>query len=64
MTREAAIQATQQAHRNYAKRQVTWFRREADVFWLDGFGDDNAVEFRAVALVDRALSAQADKQPL
>src|SRR5450755_317601 len=35
-----AIAAAQQGHRNYAKRQMTWFRREPDVTWLEGFGDD------------------------
>jgi tRNA dimethylallyltransferase len=28
----------------YAKRQMTWFRREPDVQWFEGFGDDDAVE--------------------
>lgn len=41
---DAAIAAAQQAHRNYAKRQMTWFRREPDVIWLEGFGDDPAVQ--------------------
>ena len=49
--RESAIAAAQQAHRNYAKRQMTWFRREPDVHWLRGFGDDSEVQARAVALV-------------
>jgi tRNA dimethylallyltransferase len=40
LTREQALQAAQQAHRNYAKRQLTWFRREPEVNWLNGFGDD------------------------
>jgi len=31
VSREAAIAAAQQAHRNYAKRQMTWFRREPQV---------------------------------
>ena len=31
LTREQAVQAAQQAHRNYAKRQMTWFRRESEV---------------------------------
>jgi len=39
----AAVAATQQGHRNYAKRQATWFRREPDVHWLEGFGDDPRV---------------------
>lgn len=44
LTREQAIQAAQQAHRNYAKRQMTWFRREPDVTWLKGFGDDPQIQ--------------------
>ena len=31
--------AIQQATRRYAKRQLTWFRREREVHWLAGFGD-------------------------
>ena len=47
---QTAVQAAQQAHRNYAKRQMTWFRREPEVVWLDGFGDDPAIQQRAAAL--------------
>jgi tRNA dimethylallyltransferase len=36
---EDAIAAAQQGHRNYAKRQLTWFRREPDVHWIENFGD-------------------------
>ena len=49
--RESAIAAAQQAHRNYAKRQMTWFRREPGVHWLLGFGDDPQIQARALALV-------------
>ena len=49
--RESAIAAAQQAHRNYAKRQMTWFRREPDVHWLRGFGDESELQAQAVALV-------------
>src|SRR4029077_3518651 len=51
ITREQALQAAQQAHRNYAKRQMTWFRREPDVHWLRGFGDDAEIQKEAAALV-------------
>jgi tRNA dimethylallyltransferase len=40
ITLDAARAAIQQATRNYAKRQFTWFRRETNVRWLAGFGDD------------------------
>jgi len=36
----ACVAAIQQATRRYAKRQVTWFRREPGVKWFEGFGDD------------------------
>ncbi len=51
LTREQAILAAQQAHRNYAKRQMTWFRREPDVQWLSGFGDDENVQSHAIRRV-------------
>jgi tRNA dimethylallyltransferase len=41
LTLEAAVEATRQGHRNYAKRQLTWFRREPQVHWIAGFGDDD-----------------------
>jgi tRNA dimethylallyltransferase len=50
-----ALQAAQQAHRNYAKRQMTWFRRERSVHWLQGFGDESAIEQRAFVLIERSL---------
>jgi tRNA dimethylallyltransferase len=43
LTRAQAVEAAQQAHRNYAKRQMTWFRREPNVRWFPGFGDDQQV---------------------
>ncbi len=51
LTREQAIAAAQQVHRNYAKRQLTWFRREPDVTWLEGFGDDPAICERAATMI-------------
>lgn len=49
--RETAVQAAQQAHRNYAKRQMTWFRREPDVLWISGFGDEEKVQAEAIQKV-------------
>jgi tRNA dimethylallyltransferase len=50
-----AIASTQQGHRNYAKRQTTWFRREPNVAWLDGFGDDAAIVQQATRRVEDHL---------
>jgi tRNA dimethylallyltransferase len=57
LDREAALRAAQQAHRNYAKRQMTWFRREPEVRWLAGFGSDTAVQAAAMAETSSQLSA-------
>jgi tRNA dimethylallyltransferase len=54
-TRECAIESAQQAHRNYAKRQMTWFRREPDVEWFRGFGDDSSIQRHIVVWIEKAL---------
>jgi len=51
LTRDAAIATAQQAQRNYAKRQMTWFRREPEVMWLAGFGDEAQVQGEATERV-------------
>jgi len=55
MTLPEAIASAQQGHRNYAKRQLTWFRREPDVLWLRGFGDDSVISTQAIAAVENAV---------
>ena len=40
---QSAVEQTKQDVRNYAKRQLTWFRREPGAEWLDGFGEENEV---------------------
>jgi len=55
LSREQAIQAAQQAHRNYAKRQMTWFRREPEVHWLKNFGDNAKIQSEAFARVETSL---------
>ncbi|MDT7542662.1 MAG: tRNA dimethylallyltransferase [Acidobacteriota bacterium] len=43
-TLASAIEQTKLDVRHYAKRQLTWFRREQDVDWIEGFGDDAATQ--------------------
>ncbi len=43
-----ALFYAQRRTRQYAKRQLTWFRREPGLVWLKGFGD--SVEIRRTAL--------------
>jgi tRNA dimethylallyltransferase len=50
LSRDQAISAAKQAHRNYAKRQMTWFRKEPGVQWLEGFGDDPEIQNQAVLI--------------
>jgi tRNA dimethylallyltransferase len=42
-----AILEAQQEQRNYAKRQFTWFRRDPEIHWLHGFGDDPTIQHEA-----------------
>jgi tRNA dimethylallyltransferase len=53
MTLEEAIASAQQGKLNYAKMQLTWFRREPDVLWMNDFGN-------SVATVECVLRAVAD----
>jgi tRNA dimethylallyltransferase len=52
---DEAIAATQQAHRNYAKRQMTWFRREPSIEWLTGFGNDATIQQQAVEIAAKQM---------
>lgn len=54
-TLEAAVLETQQGHRNYAKRQLTWFRRDSRIHWLHGFGSDPEVRAATLLLVAEHL---------
>lgn len=50
-TAEQALRSTALQTRQYAKRQMTWFRKEPGVHWLEGFGDDSQVQAQAIAMV-------------
>jgi len=50
-----AVAAAQQGHRNYAKRQMTWFRREPEVHWIAVFGDEPEALRVAAELVENNL---------
>jgi tRNA dimethylallyltransferase len=51
LTMESAVQKIQQATRQFAKRQLTWFRKEPAVHWLAGFGDDPKIAADALEFV-------------
>ncbi|MGO8759645.1 MAG: tRNA (adenosine(37)-N6)-dimethylallyltransferase MiaA [Terracidiphilus sp.] len=59
---EDAVKAAQQGHRNYAKRQMTWFRREPEVHWIERFGDEAETVREAARLLESALGTGGDRQ--
>lgn len=60
ITPEQAVADTQTATRRYAKRQLTWFRREKDVIWLEGFGNDPHIVERALGEVSTFLKSAGE----
>jgi tRNA dimethylallyltransferase len=55
LTLDQAIILAQQGHRNYAKRQLTWFRREPEVQWFSGFGFDVEVQKQTLKVIQEKL---------
>jgi tRNA dimethylallyltransferase len=55
MSLAEARAAIQQATRRYAKRQLTWFRRDPQIHWLPGFGQDAAIQQQALAWIHTQL---------
>jgi tRNA dimethylallyltransferase len=51
---ESAVEQTKLDVRHYAKRQLTWLRREPGVEWVEGFGEDPAVQERVASLLARS----------
>jgi len=54
-TLENAIEQTKLDVRHYAKRQLTWLRREPGVEWIEGFGDNAEVQERVARRVAELL---------
>ncbi len=50
-TLESAVEESARDVRHYSKRQITWFKKEEGVTWLDGFGDDLKVRDRLWRLI-------------
>ncbi len=57
MSRAEAVTSAQQGHRNYAKRQITWFRREPEVHWLNGFGDEAEIRENAEQILSSHMES-------
>jgi tRNA dimethylallyltransferase len=56
LTLDEAIKLAQQGHRNYAKRQLTWFRKDLAIDWLPHFGTDPEALHHATRLVHQHLA--------
>jgi tRNA dimethylallyltransferase len=55
MSQDEAVRQTQMATRQYAKRQMTWFRREPGLTWFAGFGDDAEIQRQVFDWVESAM---------
>ena len=51
------IAAIAQATRRYAKRQLTWFRKEPGVHWFSGFGDEPEIVAAVAAEIAQYLAS-------
>ena len=63
MSLTEAILQTQAATRRYAKRQMTWFRHEADITWWRGFGDDSRIQTQVMNFLREIGVAQPGRGP-
>ncbi len=54
---DEAVESTIIGTRQYAKRQRTWFKKEPDVQWISGFGDDPTTFQTTRELVETFLTA-------
>lgn len=49
---ESAVEQTKQDVRHYAKRQMSWFRHQEKVFWLEGFGNEAETFRKLLEIID------------
>jgi len=49
---ESAVEQTKLDIRHYAKRQMSWFRHQEQVFWLEGFGDQAQTLKTLIEIID------------
>ena len=55
LTLQEAIADTQLQSRHYAKRQLTWFRADKSITWLDGQQDSAVLQTKASAMIEEFL---------
>ena len=59
LTLEQAVESTIVETRQYAKRQRTWFRRDPEIRWLMGFGDDAEILAQSSQAVSQSVDVNA-----
>ena len=59
ISREQAIEETQVESRHYAKRQLTWFRTQPEIIWLDGQNDDGQLQNEAGRRIEEFLDRRS-----
>jgi len=63
LSQEEAIEKTRIETRRYAKRQMTWFRREKEVHWIEGPGEDGPVLESLLKLVEKHHGIRSRHRP-
>ena len=54
---DQAVDMTTKLTRRFAKRQLTWFRREPNVHWVEGFGDEPSVQKKVLGWLEKKLTS-------
>ncbi|HYR87302.1 MAG TPA: tRNA (adenosine(37)-N6)-dimethylallyltransferase MiaA [Terriglobia bacterium] len=62
--KEETIRIIQRDTRRYAKRQMTWFRKQTDVHWFDGPGDDDEIKKKVRQFVEQFVSVGPTVPPI
>ena len=61
MTKEEAVTAIKTGSRHYAKRQITWFKREPDAVWLD-IRDFDRDPIKIASHIEKELRGKSDNE--
>ena len=51
ISKEVAVEMTQRDTRRYAKRQMTWFRKDPQIHWIKGPGEEEFALERALGII-------------
>lgn len=60
LTLDEALEQMRRDTRRYAKRQLTWFRRDSDARWLSGFGTESQIRDSAMNMLAKFLQTSID----